>query len=118
MAKRIGISLAKMHGLNVIHGDLTTSNLMLRKEGDSVVVIDFGLSFVSALVEDKAVDLYVLERAFSSTHPKTEALVRIYIYIYAYKEKEILSGIFLYMLVCKSIGTLFKCIKSIQSDFF
>ncbi|KAI9364126.1 TP53 regulating kinase [Pilaira anomala] len=74
MAKRIGVSLAKMHGLNVIHGDLTTSNLMLRKEGDSVVVIDFGLSFVSALVEDKAVDLYVLERAFSSTHPKTEAL--------------------------------------------
>lgn len=37
MAKRIGISLAKMHSLNVIHGDLTTSNLMLRKEGDSVV---------------------------------------------------------------------------------
>lgn len=39
------------------------------------VVIDFGLSFVSSLIEDKAVDLYVLERAFSSTHPKTEALV-------------------------------------------
>lgn len=37
------------------------------------VLIDFGLSYVSVMPEDKAVDLYVLERAFSSTHPNTEA---------------------------------------------
>jgi tRNA A-37 threonylcarbamoyl transferase component Bud32 len=37
-------------------------------------LIDFGLSFHSALIEDKAVDLYVLERAFSSTHPDSEPL--------------------------------------------
>lgn len=37
-------------------------------------MIDFGLSFTSTLAEDKAVDLYVLERAFSSTHPGSEAL--------------------------------------------
>ena len=36
------------------------------------MLIDFGLSYVSALVEDKAVDLYVLERAFASTHPDSE----------------------------------------------
>lgn len=38
------------------------------------VLIDFGLSYVSALAEDKAVDLYVLERAFTSTHPDSEPL--------------------------------------------
>jgi tRNA A-37 threonylcarbamoyl transferase component Bud32 len=38
------------------------------------VLIDFGLSYVSNLVEDKAVDLYVLERAFSSTHPDSEPM--------------------------------------------
>lgn len=38
------------------------------------VLIDFGLSYHSGLVEDKAVDLYVLERAFSSTHPDSEPL--------------------------------------------
>ena len=27
----IGIEIAKMHKANVIHGDLTTSNMMLRK---------------------------------------------------------------------------------------
>ena len=37
-------------------------------------MIDFGLSFVSNKVEDKAVDLYVLKRALISTHPGSEAL--------------------------------------------
>ncbi|KAG0164053.1 TP53 regulating kinase, partial [Apophysomyces sp. BC1015] len=74
LGKKIGTALAKMHSLDVIHGDLTTSNLMLREMDDSLVVIDFGLSYISTLPEDKAVDLYVLERAFSSTHPNTERL--------------------------------------------
>ncbi|EEB87085.1 hypothetical protein MPER_15720, partial [Moniliophthora perniciosa FA553] len=38
------------------------------------VLIDFGLAFQSSLTEDKAVDLYVLERAFSSTHPDSEPM--------------------------------------------
>lgn len=38
------------------------------------VLIDFGLAFTSATAEDKAVDLYVLERAFASTHPSSESL--------------------------------------------
>jgi TP53 regulating kinase-like protein len=40
----------------------------------SQVLVDFGLAYQSSLVEDKAVDLYVLERAFSSTHPDSEPL--------------------------------------------
>lgn len=38
------------------------------------MLIDFGLSYHSTLVEDKAVDLYVLERAFASTHPDSEPM--------------------------------------------
>ena len=38
------------------------------------MLIDFGLSYHSSLVEDKAVDLYVLERAFTSTHPESEPM--------------------------------------------
>ncbi|KAG8844774.1 serine/threonine-protein kinase bud32 [Tulasnella sp. 330] len=82
----VGREIAKMHAVDVIHGDLTTSNMMLRPARTSlpadsssrlsleVVIIDFGLSFQSVLVEDKAVDLYVLERAFISTHPDSEGL--------------------------------------------
>lgn len=38
-------------------------------------MIDFGLSFISTLAEDKAVDLYVLQRAFESSHPQQFHLV-------------------------------------------
>nr|GAT55353.1 bud32 protein kinase [Mycena chlorophos] len=84
LMRLIGQELAKLHLADVIHGDLTTSNMMLRHprsfaSHDSslptqLVLIDFGLSYHSSLVEDKAVDLYVLERAFASTHPQSEPL--------------------------------------------
>ncbi|KAJ3552561.1 hypothetical protein NM688_g4087 [Phlebia brevispora] len=76
----IGTEIATMHLADVIHGDLTTSNMMLRHPSTTrtgqteLVLIDFGLAYISTLVEDKAVDLYVLERAFSSTHPASEPL--------------------------------------------
>jgi TP53 regulating kinase-like protein len=81
---KIGRAVGGMHRAGVIHGDLTTSNLMLRpvgsvekKDGEvsldgEVVLIDFGLASQSVQEEDRAVDLYVLERAFGSTHPKVE----------------------------------------------
>ena len=47
------------------------------------VLIDFGLSYHSSLVEDKAVDLYVLERAFASTHPDSEPLFAAVLNTYA-----------------------------------
>uniref|UniRef100_A0A8C6PDP1 non-specific serine/threonine protein kinase n=1 Tax=Nothobranchius furzeri TaxID=105023 RepID=A0A8C6PDP1_NOTFU len=78
LAERIGRILAKMHDEDVIHGDLTTSNMLLRcssqdTESD-LVLIDFGLSYISSLPEDKGVDLYVLEKAFLSSHPNTNVL--------------------------------------------
>ncbi|KAK3059327.1 hypothetical protein LTS18_011122, partial [Coniosporium uncinatum] len=147
---RIGRAVGRLHEVGVVHGDLTTSNLMLRPRGTSkgtesgqqdggqerkqdggesgedghhtqrprgipirfrgaptttvgmrqhldnqsaadswteehnmpdpeslegeIVLIDFGLSTQSVQDEDKAVDLYVLERAFGSTHPQAEGL--------------------------------------------
>ncbi|GAA6008014.1 hypothetical protein JCM10207_006999 [Rhodosporidiobolus poonsookiae] len=83
MLRSIGLELAKMHLADIIHGDLTTSNMMVRlfseerrragggreNEVFEIVLIDFGLSTSSPMAEERAVDLYVLERAFSSTHP-------------------------------------------------
>ncbi|OVA15526.1 Protein kinase domain [Macleaya cordata] len=67
-AKQIGNAIAKIHDGGLIHGDLTTSNMLLRNDTNQLVLIDFGLSFTSTLAEDKAVDLYVLERALLSMH--------------------------------------------------
>ncbi|XP_056693573.1 uncharacterized protein [Spinacia oleracea] len=68
IATQIGDSIAKLHDGGLIHGDLTTSNMLIRKDTNQLVLIDFGLSFTSTLPEDKAVDLYVLERALISMH--------------------------------------------------
>ena len=82
-AEKIGQNLRKLHDNNIIHGDLTTSNILLVEKNPSgitdntkwlnyenveIVMIDFGLSFIDSSAEDKGVDLYVLERALISTH--------------------------------------------------
>ncbi|CAM9164695.1 unnamed protein product [Ascophyllum nodosum] len=75
IAGEIGKMVAKMHDAQVVHGDLTTSNFMVRSGSERVVAIDFGLASSQPVPEDKAVDLYVLERAFISTHEDAEPLV-------------------------------------------
>lgn len=69
IGKQLGEIIAKMHENGVIHGDLTTSNMMLSKR--KVYLIDFGLGFYSNRVEDKAVDLHVLREALYAKHPKS-----------------------------------------------
>ncbi|KAJ1687348.1 hypothetical protein LUZ63_018738 [Rhynchospora breviuscula] len=68
IAAQIGIAIAKLHDGGLVHGDLTTSNMIVKEGTNQLVLIDFGLSFTSTIPEDKAVDLYVLERALLSMH--------------------------------------------------
>ncbi len=68
LAEEIGERVGKLHGENIIHGDLTTSNMIQHEETGEINLIDFGLSFFSDKTEDKAVDLFLLERALESTH--------------------------------------------------
>jgi Kae1-associated kinase Bud32 len=63
---QVGKHVALLHDKGVIHGDLTTSNMIVR-EG-IVHIIDYGLSFNSQKVEDKAVDLHLLRQALMSRH--------------------------------------------------
>ena len=64
LAFKIGVEISKLHSGDIIHGDITTSNIMLR--GDQLVFIDFGLGRHSPLDEDKAVDLLVLKKSLQS----------------------------------------------------
>lgn len=61
----LGVLVSRLHLADVIHGDLTTSNFIF---GDRIYVIDFGLSYISSKDEDKAVDLYVFDRAVNCAH--------------------------------------------------
>jgi Kae1-associated kinase Bud32 len=64
--KEIGKNLSKIHDLGIIHGDLTTSNMILKD--DKIYFIDFGLAFHSNRIEDKAVDLHLLKQALEAKH--------------------------------------------------
>jgi len=68
ICKKIGIEVSNLHSQDIIHGDLTTSNMILKD--NKVYFIDFGLGLFSSKIEDKAVDIRVLKQALESKHYK------------------------------------------------
>lgn len=66
MAPRIGRMVGALHAGGIIHGDLTTSNMLW--SGGLMYFIDFGLGALSDDLEARGVDLRVLKEAFGSTH--------------------------------------------------
>lgn len=62
----IGEESGRLHAAALIHGDLTTSNMI--KDGDRVVFIDFGLGEISKEVEKRGVDFNLMVRMLASTH--------------------------------------------------
>jgi Kae1-associated kinase Bud32 len=72
VCRKIGEIAARMHMSDIVHGDLTTSNMLL--EGDRIVVIDFSLGSKTSEIEDKGVDMHLLEEAFHSAHYKRSQL--------------------------------------------
>jgi Kae1-associated kinase Bud32 len=64
--EKVGEQVAKLHENNIIHGDLTTSNVILKE--NQTYIIDFGLGFISTKLEDKAVDLHLIKQALEAKH--------------------------------------------------
>ena len=62
----IGKLVGRLHGADIYHGDLTTSNMILSK--GKIFIIDFGLACFEKEVEGKAVDLRLLRQSLESTH--------------------------------------------------
>jgi TP53 regulating kinase and related kinases len=66
LLRSVGHAVARLHRADLIHGDLTGAN-MLVSEG-LVQFIDFGLGVQSTEVEDKGVDLHVLQEALKAVN--------------------------------------------------
>jgi TP53 regulating kinase and related kinases len=91
LAFEIGQLIAKVHDLDIIHGDLTTSNMIFDKH---IYLIDFGLSFFSQKIEDKAVDIHLFKQALESKHYKVyDVALKHFLegYVQAKQSKEILK---------------------------
>ncbi|MBS3165927.1 Kae1-associated serine/threonine protein kinase [Candidatus Woesearchaeota archaeon] len=68
IAQEMGQRVGMLHQHNIVHGDLTSSNMIMEEKTGKLKIIDYGLSSFSDKVEDKAVDLFLLERALESKH--------------------------------------------------
>jgi len=88
LGKEIGKQTGIMHDEDIIHGDLTTGNMLLDKN-NNIKFIDFGLSYQSTKDEDKAVDLHLLLEALESKHYKEkEKIWKSFVSGYNPKNKE------------------------------
>jgi N6-L-threonylcarbamoyladenine synthase/protein kinase Bud32 len=72
-----GEAVGRLHGAGIVHGDLTTSNMILRNS--QCVLIDFGLAFTSSEVEAQGVDLHVFFQTLKSTTEEFEDLREAFI---------------------------------------
>jgi Kae1-associated kinase Bud32 len=75
LASIIGQRIGKLHRADIIHGDLTTSNILF--QGDEPCFIDFGLGEKSQEPEKKGVDIHLLKEALTSAHSEFSDLFDI-----------------------------------------
>ncbi len=73
LAVMIGNAAGRLHSTGIVHGDLTTSNMIL--SNGKLYFIDFGLGFFSAKNEDYGTDLAVLKEAVKATHFRHLSLI-------------------------------------------
>jgi N6-L-threonylcarbamoyladenine synthase/protein kinase Bud32 len=72
VSEKVGELVGKLHSAGIVHGDLTTSNLLLSVS--RLYLLDFGLAYFEKSLEARGVDVHVLFQTFESTHRDSEAL--------------------------------------------
>lgn len=77
LSERIGELVGRLHTSGIVHGDLTTSNMI--QSGGRIYLIDFGLAHFDRSIEAQGVDVHVLFQTFESTHDEHEALINAFI---------------------------------------
>ncbi|MGB9636246.1 MAG: KEOPS complex kinase/ATPase Bud32 [Thermoplasmata archaeon] len=77
----IGENVARLHRNNIVHGDLTTSNMILHS--GKLYFIDFSLGEKTASIEAKGVDLHLLQEAFLSAHAENFEMFDVILKAYA-----------------------------------
>lgn len=69
LCRKVGELIGKLHKHGIVHGDLTTSNMIQNSDG-KIFFVDFGLGEKTKELEARGVDLHLMKRALQSTHFK------------------------------------------------
>jgi len=88
LSERVGEMVGRLHGAGIIHGDLTTSNMIV--SDGKIYLIDFGLAFYEKSTEAQGVDVHVYFQTLQSTHDRSDELVEAFKrgYLRTYPEAE------------------------------
>lgn len=73
LSERVGELVGRLHSCGIVHGDLTTSNMILK--GEKIYFIDFGLAFHDQGIEAQGVDVHVFFQTVKSTHDRPDELI-------------------------------------------
>jgi Kae1-associated kinase Bud32 len=76
LSEQAGEIVGKLHSCDLVHGDLTTSNIIFM--GGKLFLIDFGLAYIDRTLEARGVDIHVLFQTFESTHEGYEELIEAF----------------------------------------
>lgn len=68
--------VGRLHTAGIMHGDLTTSNMILSDRDGRCVLIDFGLAQATSEIEQRGVDIHVLFQTLESTNPKKASVFK------------------------------------------
>jgi len=79
LIERVGEHVGKMHKRGIVHGDLTTANMIYSPSEDVIYLIDFGLSRYDEEVEGRGVDIHVLFQMLRSTYENYNELKESFI---------------------------------------
>ncbi len=82
--RTVGRYTGKLHVGGIIHGDLTTKNIIISE--DRLVFIDFGLAFFSDRIEDAAEDLHLLKQVLKTEISQKKAMTNFGATLQGYAE--------------------------------
>ncbi len=110
----IGRVIATLHKNGHIHGDITTSNIIITPD-EEIFLIDFGLHEYSDTIEDKSVDLHLLKRVLISSHGK-DYDVCFNAFLNGYKSEYNKAGLSEYNGIIRNIEAIETRGRYIKSD--
>jgi len=73
LSERVGEVVGRLHRAGIVHGDLTTSNMLLKD--NRIYLIDFGLAYHDQSIEAQGVDVHVYFQTLRSTHDDADTLI-------------------------------------------
>ena len=78
--RAFGAALGRLHAGGISHGDLTSSNVLFPSgEAAPPALLDLSMGERNAGVEERGIDLHLVEEDLKSLHPEGEALFRAFL---------------------------------------